>query len=73
MWDTQTSMLGWVGTEGYGWIDNPYLEGSDAKASGWGLRFVKEFAEKTAVMVAGWQVYGYMNGVMNTDNVSLLG
>lgn len=29
--------------------------------------------ESTAVMIALWQAYGFIHGVMNTDNMSLLG
>lgn len=29
--------------------------------------------ERTAVMVAGWQAYGFCHGVMNTDNFSMAG
>ncbi|MFN1582277.1 protein adenylyltransferase SelO [Vibrio rotiferianus] len=29
--------------------------------------------EKTAVMIAYWQAYGFAHGVMNTDNMSILG
>ncbi|KAI0264397.1 hypothetical protein BC834DRAFT_882858 [Gloeopeniophorella convolvens] len=30
-------------------------------------------AKRNARMVAGWQAYGWMHGVINTDNVSVLG
>jgi serine/tyrosine/threonine adenylyltransferase len=42
----------------------------DAK---WGKELVWEAARRNARMVAGWQVYGFMHGVINTDNVSVLG
>ena len=29
--------------------------------------------ERTAEMIAGWQAYGFCHGVMNTDNMSILG
>ena len=32
-----------------------------------------EWAEKTAQMVAEWQAIGFNHGVMNTDNMSVLG
>lgn len=35
--------------------------------------FFKEVAERTAVMVSLWQAYGFVHGVMNTDNMSVLG
>ncbi|KAJ7274519.1 hypothetical protein B0H12DRAFT_1089086 [Mycena haematopus] len=39
----------------------------------WGKGLVLEVARRNARMVAGWQAYGFMHGVINTDNVSLLG
>lgn len=35
--------------------------------------FVFEVARRTAVMIAGWQSVGFCHGVMNTDNMSILG
>ncbi len=32
-----------------------------------------EILDKTAQMIALWQAYGFMHGVMNTDNMSILG
>jgi uncharacterized protein YdiU (UPF0061 family) len=32
-----------------------------------------EVAQRTAVMIAGWQAVGFCHGVMNTDNLSVLG
>ena len=32
-----------------------------------------ECARRNAKMVAGWQAYGFMHGVINTDNVSIMG
>lgn len=34
---------------------------------------ILESARRNAKMVAGWQAYGFMHGVINTDNVSILG
>ncbi|KXN91709.1 UPF0061 protein C20G4.05c [Leucoagaricus sp. SymC.cos] len=39
----------------------------------WGEKLVLDVAERNAKMVAGWQAYGFMHGVINTDNVSILG
>ncbi|KAJ3538989.1 hypothetical protein NMY22_g4942 [Coprinellus aureogranulatus] len=39
----------------------------------WGEELVFEVARRNAKMVAGWQAYGFMHGVINTDNVSILG
>lgn len=32
-----------------------------------------EVGERTAVMIARWQAVGFTHGVMNTDNMSILG
>ena len=37
------------------------------------LLLFKEIMEKTALMVAHWQSAGFAHGVMNTDNMSILG
>lgn len=41
--------------------ENPYLAMFDA------------ISQRSAEMVAGWQAYGFLHGVMNTDNMSILG
>ncbi|TFK45387.1 UPF0061-domain-containing protein [Heliocybe sulcata] len=50
--------------EGVGWGE---------KGGKWGKELVLEVAKRNARMVAGWQAYGFMHGVINTDNVSVLG
>ncbi len=35
--------------------------------------FVEEVTRRTAHMIAHWQAVGFMHGVMNTDNMSILG
>lgn len=35
--------------------------------------FLSEVVKRTAKMIAGWQAYGFYHGVMNTDNMSILG
>ena len=37
------------------------------------LAFFRELTRRTAVMVARWQTVGFCHGVMNTDNMSILG
>ncbi|MCD8528942.1 MAG: YdiU family protein [Chitinophagales bacterium] len=37
------------------------------------LRFFKEVALKTVEMIIDWQRVGFVHGVMNTDNMSILG
>jgi uncharacterized protein YdiU (UPF0061 family) len=36
-------------------------------------RFFAEVAERTATLIARWQAVGWAHGVMNTDNMSILG
>ncbi len=35
--------------------------------------FFEQVIEKTALMIAQWQAYGFAHGVMNTDNMSIIG
>ncbi|KZT73166.1 UPF0061-domain-containing protein [Daedalea quercina L-15889] len=61
----------WVGRrvlklEGVKW-------GEDGEGSKWGEKLVLESARRNGEMVAGWQAYGFMHGVINTDNVSIMG
>ncbi len=35
--------------------------------------FLREVVRRTAVMIAQWQAFGFAHGVMNTDNMSILG
>jgi len=37
------------------------------------LALLREVAERTARLVAAWQAVGFCHGVMNTDNMSMLG
>ncbi|KAH8100034.1 hypothetical protein BXZ70DRAFT_200765 [Cristinia sonorae] len=48
------------------------LDGID-NGEAWGKKLVLDVARRNAKMVAGWQAYGFMHGVINTDNVSVLG
>lgn len=36
-------------------------------------RFLREVCDRTARLMAHWQAVGFMHGVMNTDNMSILG
>jgi hypothetical protein len=36
-------------------------------------RFFREVVERTATLIAQWQAVGWAHGVMNTDNMSILG
>lgn len=42
-------------------------EGVDGPGDAWGTKLVLEVARRNAKMVAGWQAYGFMHGVINTD------
>jgi uncharacterized protein YdiU (UPF0061 family) len=46
--------------------------GAGADAQTWAAWF-REVCERTAVMVAQWMRVGFVHGVMNTDNMSILG
>ncbi|MGY8869638.1 MAG: protein adenylyltransferase SelO [Pseudomonadales bacterium] len=37
------------------------------------LAMFKEIRDRSILMVAKWQAYGFVHGVMNTDNMSILG
>jgi uncharacterized protein YdiU (UPF0061 family) len=47
----------------------PEFEGSEDRYP----RFLREVVRRTARMIAHWQAVGFMHGVMNTDNMSILG
>jgi uncharacterized protein YdiU (UPF0061 family) len=50
--------------------DYPHLEGDgEALYAAW----FAEICERTAVMVSHWMRVGFVHGVMNTDNMSILG
>jgi uncharacterized protein YdiU (UPF0061 family) len=48
---------------------HPELEGADDRYA----RFLREVVRRTARLIAQWQGVGFMHGVMNTDNMSILG
>ncbi|HEY4374321.1 MAG TPA: YdiU family protein [Burkholderiales bacterium] len=47
----------------------PEFEGAEDRYP----RFLREVVRRTARMIAQWQGVGFMHGVMNTDNMSILG
>lgn len=55
------------------WVTEQVLKLPVEKGKPWGSELVLEVARRNAHMVAGWQAYGFMHGVINTDNVSILG
>ena len=64
-WDALRILGEWVTKrvlklEGVNW-------GGDGEDSKWGEKLVMESARRNGKMVAGWQAYGFMHGVINTD------
>ncbi|KAL1746319.1 hypothetical protein HDZ31DRAFT_81334 [Schizophyllum fasciatum] len=55
------------------WVQKRVLRLGLADGDAWGEKLVLESTRRNARMVAGWQAYGFMHGVINTDNVSILG
>ncbi len=51
----------------------PACRASDAPAGNPYAAFLEQVSERTAAMVAQWQAVGFCHGVMNTDNMSVLG
>jgi len=49
--------------------DYPHLKSIPEKHAAW----FSEICERTARMVVGWMQVGFVHGVMNTDNMSILG
>ncbi|WP_179343570.1 protein adenylyltransferase SelO [Winogradskyella ursingii] len=48
----------------------PHLDGATKETY---IKFFKEVADRTLEMVVHWQRVGFVHGVMNTDNMSILG
>ncbi|KAF9466573.1 hypothetical protein BDZ94DRAFT_1280842 [Collybia nuda] len=55
------------------WVSSKVLKLDCAPGEAWGKKLVLEVAQRNSEMVAAWQAYGFMHGVINTDNVSILG
>ena len=49
------------------------VQGSGKEAENRFARLYREIARRNAATVAAWQAYGFMNGVLNTDNTSIMG
>jgi len=54
-------------------VKSDAVEGPDASAENRFARLYREVVRRNALTVAAWQAYGFMNGVLNTDNTSLMG
>lgn len=61
--DNLRKLVGWTIERYY-----PHLTGDDKI-----LQWYKELVERTATMVVEWLRVGFVHGVMNTDNMSILG
>ncbi|KAI0300900.1 hypothetical protein BC826DRAFT_931613 [Russula brevipes] len=55
------------------WVADGVLRIERPEGGAWGRELILESTRRNARMVAGWQAYGFMHGVINTDNVSILG
>jgi uncharacterized protein YdiU (UPF0061 family) len=51
----------------------PQCRGAQKFAGNAYAAFLEQVSERTAAMVARWQAVGFCHGVMNTDNMSILG
>ncbi|CAE6513702.1 unnamed protein product [Rhizoctonia solani] len=64
----------WEGMRVLGeWVVHKVLKLEIQEGEARGKKLVLEVARRNAEMLGGWQAYGFMHGVMNTDNISLLG
>ncbi|KAI0596100.1 hypothetical protein F4775DRAFT_566549 [Biscogniauxia sp. FL1348] len=54
-------------------IPSEAVEGPSETAENRFTRLYREIVRRNALTVAKWQAYGFMNGVLNTDNTSLFG
>src|SRR5690606_40578174 len=61
--DNLTQLVNWTIERFY-----PHLNGEDKV-----LHWFGEVVERTATMIVEWQRVGFVHGVMNTDNMSVLG
>ncbi|PWN29664.1 UPF0061-domain-containing protein [Jaminaea rosea] len=51
----------------------PESQESDVQRQPWAKKLLLEAARRNARMAAGWQSVGWTHGVLNTDNISILG
>jgi uncharacterized protein YdiU (UPF0061 family) len=54
-------------------VPSDKVEGPSKSAENRFTRLYREIVRRNALTVAKWQAYGFMNGVLNTDNTSLFG
>lgn len=72
-WDSLRALTRYVGREVFALDDSKAPSADSAEGRGVGLHVLREVAKRNAVMIAGWQAYGFMHGVMNTDNIAVTG
>ena len=49
------------------WVVDQVLRIKRPQGGAWGRELILESTRRNAKMVAGWQAYGFMHGVINTD------
>lgn len=49
------------------WVSTKVLKLGCKDGEAWGSKLVLDVARRNAKMVAAWQAYGFMHGVINTD------
>ncbi|KAF6820008.1 YdiU domain-containing protein [Colletotrichum sojae] len=54
-------------------VPSTEIQGPEESAENRFTRLYREVARRNALTVAKWQAYGFMNGVLNTDNTSIMG
>lgn len=77
-WDTLPSKLPsgdpkTTHTETHAGISKEQVEGDGLEQENRYTRLYRAITRRNAETVAKWQAYGFMNGVLNTDNTSILG
>lgn len=64
-WESLRILTNYVGTQVFG-FETANCPPTD-KGTGMGLNVLKETSKRTAIMIAGWQAYGFCHGVMNSE------
>lgn len=79
-WEALPAMLPLDQSQSSDTVDNPprhvswdQVEGPPGSEENRFARLYREIARRNAKTVAAWQAYGFMNGVLNTDNTSIYG
>ncbi|KAK0705112.1 hypothetical protein B0H67DRAFT_499391 [Lasiosphaeris hirsuta] len=54
-------------------VSEKEIQGPEGTEENRFTRLYREIVRRNAATVAKWQAYGFMNGVLNTDNTSILG